>query len=170
MFRKFLFLYSLSLVTLCCNTIEENTTNKLEDNTTSKSTDVLTESDISKIRYVEFELDQRVTKLVEAWEPYHRLENTIISVKAADFSYFKDNEVYSSELVEELRESLPDTLSTLSTNARLKILETMLYKTEDAVQLSNISKLELSVIVKDLLVSFSNLKLQLNKKIEKDSR
>ena len=85
-------------------------------------------------------------------------------------SYFKDNNEAITKLVKELKEKIPDTLNTPSVDARITSLETKIYKLESLYNLSTTSKDELSLLIKEFLESVSNLNLQMNKKLEKDSQ
>jgi len=49
-------------------------------------------------------------------------------------------------------------------------LETKIYKLESAISLSNTTTKTLMSSIKEVLVSFSNLNLQMNKKIERESQ
>ncbi|GAB1856798.1 hypothetical protein MHTCC0001_16340 [Flavobacteriaceae bacterium MHTCC 0001] len=164
---RFLAISSICILLVCCKKNTENDTTK-EANASKNS--IITELDIKALQYTDFGLDQRAKQLVEPWEAYQNLEGTITAIKTADFSFFETDEKATLELVKSLKESIPDTLNTPSIYSRIKIVETMLYKTEDVTTLTNIPKPEVAKTIKDLFVSFSNLNFQINKKIEKDNR
>ena len=73
-------------------------------------------------------------------------------------------------MLKELRKDIPDTLKTQSVLSRITIVENMLYKLDEAYKLNTTTKTELAASVKALLISYSNLNFQLNKKLEKDNQ
>ena len=166
---RFFGILSICFLMFCCNDATQNTTEIVNDEAVVKSS-ILTEADISKFKYIEFALDRKVEVIAESWPPYSRLKMTIENIKKADFSFFVDDNQATFELIKDLRKTIPDTLKNDAVLSRIKIIETMFYKLDEASKFSNISKSELTKIVKDVLVSFSNLNFQLNKKLEKDSQ
>ena len=138
--------------------------------TSPKKEAVLSKTDLNKLNYLDFELDRKVVLIVEPWDAYTRLSDAILKLKSADFSFFQDNEKATEQLFTDLRKTIPDTLKTQSIQSRITIVENMLYKLEDVQQLSNVPNTELAKSISEVLVAFSNLKFQLNKKLEKDSQ
>ncbi len=130
----------------------------------------ISEKDISKLKFLEYTLDVKTENEIENWMAFKELEDLVISVKKGDLSYFKNNNDALLKFVKELKEKVPDTLNTPSVNARITTLETKIYKLESLYNLSETSKDELSLIIKEFLEAVSNLNLQMNKKLEKDSQ
>jgi len=130
----------------------------------------LTESDISKLKYLDYGLDIKTEKAIESWEKYKELDEIINKVKKGNLSFFKDNNEAIKKFLKEFKEKIPDTINTPSVAARITALETKLYKLEGINSLSTTTKEELSSTIKEFLESFSNLNLQMNKKMEKDSQ
>ncbi|MFH6768402.1 hypothetical protein V8G56_06625 [Gaetbulibacter aquiaggeris] len=130
----------------------------------------ISEKDISKFKFLEYSIDIKTEKEIENWSSFKELEDLVIRVKKGDLSYFKDNNDAIVKFVIELKEKIPDTLNTPSVNARINALETKILKLESLYNLSSTSKEELSLIIKEFLESVSNLNLQMNKKLEKDSQ
>ena len=85
-------------------------------------------------------------------------------------SFFKENNELLVAFVKDLKEGIPEEINTPLINARLVALETKMLKLEGVVNLSNPDKKEVLSVIKDFLTAFSNLNLQINKKIEKDSQ
>jgi hypothetical protein len=165
MIIKFLVAFIL-LTSLSCKKQPE-TINK--DVKTADKSQVITEKDIAKFRYSDFGLDEKVSLLIESWQEYSDLEKIILNVKAGDLSYFKnDAKKNLKTLLGDLRETIPDTIKTPSVLARITAIETKLYKTESLSNLSTTKREELESTLKELLVSFSNLNFQMNKKLESD--
>ncbi|MEW4923384.1 hypothetical protein [Algibacter sp. 2305UL17-15] len=166
---RFFVILSTCFILFCCNNSAQNSSEANNDEESIESS-ILTEAEISKLKYIEFTLDPKAEVLAEPWEPYSRLKTTIENIKKADFSFFVDDNQATFELIKDMRKTIPDTLNNQAVLSRIKIIETMLFKLDEASKFSNITKSELSKIVKDLLIAFSNLNFQINKKLEKDSQ
>ena len=94
----------------------------------------------------------------------------VTKLKKGDLSYFKDNSEAIATFVKDLKGKVPDTINTSSVQARLTAFETKLYKLESVYNLPAYTKDELKTAIKEFLESLSNLNLQINKKLEKDSQ
>ncbi|WP_308991657.1 hypothetical protein QLS71_007470 [Mariniflexile litorale] len=139
--------------------------------TTVKTNDSLEikEKDISKIKYTDYILDTRTENLMISWEAYKQLSEVINNVKKADLSFFQNNNKEVKELLVNLKQNIPNDVDSSSILSRISALETKILKLESLVNLSTTSKKELLVNIQDLLIAFSNLNLQMNKKIENDN-
>ncbi|TGV00342.1 hypothetical protein [Flavivirga rizhaonensis] len=167
---KTLSILSLLIMFFSCKKDQENSTN---NNTESNESKEITEKDISKINYIDFALDLKTEDVIKDWQEYYQLQEAIANIKKGDLSFFNDNEenkVTINTLLKELRVKIPKQINSPSIVARITALETKLYKLESLSNLSTTSKKELTATIKDFLVAFSNLNLQINKKIEFDSR
>jgi len=163
----FLGAFYISIALLSCGQQKESDHNvSIEASVPTK----ISEKDISQFKFLEYSLDIKTEKEIENWTSFKELEDLVIRVKKGDLSYFKDNNEAITKLVKELKEKIPDTLNTPSVNARITSLETKIYKLESLYNLSTTSKDELSLLIKEFLESVSNLNLQMNKKLEKDSQ
>ena len=131
---------------------------------------LITKSDISKINYTEFILDNKAGKSLESWEKYYELDNIIINLKNADLSYFKDNNEIILALIKDLKETIPEQVNTPLILARLMTLETKMLKLESIINLSKPTKTNILLGIKEFLLAYSNLNLQINKKFEKESQ
>ncbi|PQV48468.1 hypothetical protein CLV33_105328 [Jejuia pallidilutea] len=166
---RFLILLSLCFCIVCCNNKQQQQ-NEEASSTNSNKNNRLTEADIAKFKYTEFALDPKAEVLAEPWQPYSRLKATIENIKKADFSFFDEDEQSVFVLIKELRNTIPDTLKTQSVLSRITIVENMLYKLDETYKLRTTTTPELAASTKELLVAYSNLNFQLNKKLEKDSQ
>jgi len=160
----------ISLLILgCLFSCKENTDNKQqtdENNTAS----LITKKTIQNLNFLEFGLDNKVKKITKNWEKYTELESVILNLKQADLSYFKDNHEILEALITDLKQTVPKKLDSPAIVSRLIALETKIYKLESVVNLSNSSTETLISSIKEVLISFSNLNLQMNKKIERESQ
>ncbi|MCX7551482.1 hypothetical protein [Xanthomarina sp. F2636L] len=130
----------------------------------------LSKQEIKKLNYTEYLLDSKVKVLTKNWIKYNELNGVILNIKQADLTYFKDNHEILEALINDLKQSIPDKVNSPATMSRLIALETKLYKLESVVNLSNESPENIMLTIKEVLVSFSNLNLQMNKKIERESQ
>ncbi|WP_445955435.1 hypothetical protein [Yeosuana sp.] len=152
---------------LSCNKTKDNSRVVLKEEPINQN---ITESDISKLSYLEFGLDSKTKDSIEVWKKYFELEELISNIKKGDLSYFKENKVDIIAFLKEFKETIPTSVNTNSVNARITALETKFLKLEDLSNLSSTTKEELRKSIKEFLESFSNLNLQMNKKFEKDSQ
>lgn len=164
---KFFHVLSICFILFACKgSQEDNTIN----NTIEKESQEITEKDIAKLKYIDFLLDSKTEVAIERWQEYIQLKDVIANIKNADLSFFNDNEETIKNLLKDLKTNIPETVNTPSILARLLVIETKIYKLESLSNLNTTTKPELLGIIKEFLVSFSNLNLQMNKKMEKDGQ
>lgn len=166
---KFLIPFCFLIVLLSCKDTKSTPIQNLESDK-EKPTQIITQTDIAKLKYKDFGLDAKAEKIIEPWEAYTQLHQLIKNIKLANFSGLKDNNNVLQTLIEDLNKNNPAALKSPAISARLMVLETKLFKLESLVNLSNINKKELGDTIKELLIAFSNLNLQINKKLERDSQ
>lgn len=162
----------LTVLAFCIGLIscKDSKENKVATGVDEKENVSLTPEDISKLDYIEFELDTKTEKAIESWKKYTELQDLVFEIKQGNLSYFYDNKDGLITFLKEFKESIPESVNTSSILARITALETKLYKLESFSKLSTTSKQELNKTIKEFLVAFSNLNLQMNKKMEKDSQ
>lgn len=163
---KLFSIISLFIIISSCKKTEEN--NNTAD--TEKNTQELTESDISKLNFIDFGLDEKTETVIENWQEYYQLIDVVNNVKKADLSFFNANEEAIKTLLKDLIKNIPEPVNTPATLARIKVLETKIYKLESLSNLQTTGKEELLSTIKEFLVSVSNLNFQMNKKLEKDNQ
>ena len=125
--------------------------------------------DIAKLKYTDYILDTRASDSIANWNEYKQLETVITNVKKGDLSFFYANEKAVNELMVNLKQNIPLEINSDAILARITALETKVLKLESLYNLTTTGKTELLSIIKEFLVSFSNLNLQMNKKIENDN-
>ena len=91
-------------------------------------------------------------------------------LKKGDLSFFNDETELVTTFIKELKEEIPEKLNTPSIQARISVLETCFFKLEGIKNLKNIDKKTILSFIKEVLVSHSNLILQINKKFEQESQ
>ena len=164
---KFLSIICLLFCLLACNQGEnENTSNSQNKGDSLK----VNKEDISKLNFIEFVLDEKAEKLFENWTFYTDLDTHISELKQGDISFFKDNPELLDAFLKDFKETLPEQINTPAILARIKELETKIYKLQSIANITNGNKNDLYPVIKELLISFSNFNLQINKKIEKEAQ
>lgn len=162
-----------TLKILCLFALIQSCNKKQNDNTgdvNQEQESKITLQDIAKFDYVEYALDDKTATIIQDWEEYKQLENFISEIKNGDFTFITDNEKAVKLAVEQFKDNIPKELKSPSIEARILVVETKLFKLESLYNLSSTSREELLSITKDFLTSFSNLNLQMNKKLEFDNR
>lgn len=148
----------------------ENEELPTEDNTVVVDSLKLTKKDIAKVNYKDIGLDSKTNKVISSWQPYLNVANGIEKIKLPDFSFFNaDTDLFVSSL-KDLEETIPEQISTEPIKARVLVLKTMLYKFQEIESLNTSTKKDKLLAIQQVFVAFSNLNLQINKKIEKDSQ
>ena len=163
MSKLFIRALCLFLIIISCKNTQDN--NAKEAVTINQE---ITEKDISKIDYTEFLLDEKTEKYTIEWAEYNQLQIIIDNLKNADLSFFKDNKEAVNTTLTELKKNIPEPLNTSAIIARINAFETKFLKLQSISNLTTSSKQDLLKNIKELLVAFSNLNLQMNKKVEFD--
>lgn len=163
---KLLSFISIFIIIASCKKTEENNSEDITENTSQE----LTESDIAKLDFLDFGLDEKTVSAIENWQEYYQLQDVVNNVKKGDLGFFYANEETIKTLLKDLKKNVPELVNTPATLARIQVLETKIYKLESLSNLSTTSKDELNSALKEFLVSVSNLNFQMNKKLEKDNQ
>lgn len=163
---KILVSFCLFICLFSCGNSEENTISVEQNSSLPR----FSQEQTKKLNFTEYLLDSKVKIYTKDWLRYNELDGIMANLKQGNLSYFKENHEILETLIIDLKQSLPEELNTPSIMSRLIALETKLLKLESVVNLSNTAPETLISNVKEVLVSFSNLNLQMNKKIERDSQ
>lgn len=163
---KIVISFCLFICLLSCGNTEENTNNIEQDSNLPS----LSKEQIQKLNFTEYLADSKVKVFTKNWVKYNELERVISNLKQANISYFKENHKILESLINDLKKNVPEELNSPSVMSRLIALETKLFKLESVVNLSNTSSDAMISHIKEVLVSFSNLNLQMNKKLERESQ
>jgi len=158
----------LILLVLCSC---QNATDTSEEETSLKTIEeVITKEDVQSLNYTEFVVDTKVAKAIGGWEKYNELQKAIVDINDANLTFFRDNNEIVAALIQELKVTIPEKVNSPQVMARAMALETKFFKLESIVNLSNAKKETVLSAVEEVLVAFSNLNLQMNKKLEKESQ
>ncbi|EDP70991.1 hypothetical protein FBALC1_00867 [Flavobacteriales bacterium ALC-1] len=123
---------------------------------------------IEDFDYTDYALSPESEETLANWEKYQELAIQIGYLKKADLSFFNGDKEQLKTFIDEFKIETPKQLLTNSIISRTVILETMLLRLNENLTLENIeAKLKLQN-VKEVLVAFSSLNYQINKKLESD--
>lgn len=165
--KHFALILSLMLV-LGCKSDNEQATNVISDQ--ENDSEIITKKDIENLKYTDYVLSPESKEAVVNWQRYQELTMQIDFLKQADFSFFGGKNEILTTFLKDLRNDMPQTVSTPAIKERLIALETKLLKLHSTLKLSNATKSETLKNIKELLVATSNLHLQMNKKFELESQ
>lgn len=144
-------------------------TTDISKNQTTKNTAEITGSDIKNLKYTDYILGNDGSKLLINWNKFQELNIQMGFLKQGDLSFFKNEKAELQALFDSLKTSIPDTINTKPIISRFAVLETTSLKLQDNLNMDNIEKATKLASVKEVLVAFGNLNLQINKKLEFDA-
>ena len=131
---------------------------------------LISAEDIEKLDYTDYVLSPQGAEAILDWQKYQDLELNIELLKDANLSFFKVEKKIMQEFIAELKKEQPDLLVTPAIRSRMTVLETNLLRLQNLSNLDNIKKEDLLEAIKELLIANVNLKLQINKKFEKEAQ
>lgn len=164
---RLLYGFLLFIISVGCN----KSSNK-EHGITNRNLDDLnriSSKDIESLEFDDYGLSNDAEKALENWQKYHELVEQIEFINKTDFSFFNGEITVLKTFVNDFRTEMPESIKTAPILARITALETMLLKLNSLLRLDNVDKSTRLDAIKELLVSFSNLNLQINKKFELDA-
>lgn len=162
---------NIGLILVLCFFSCQNTDSETSQVSNEKAiSELVTKADIEALKYTDFIVDQKVEKAISAWVKYGEINSVILDVKSGNLSFFKSNKQIVATLNNELKSTIPDAIASPLILSRVIAVETKMFKLEGVVNLSAPTKEAILETVKELLVAFSNLNLQMNKQIEKESQ
>lgn len=164
-FIPFLFL----LFFLSCNSKTTNETIIVEETVAIDSSKITTK-DIAKLEYTDFALSNLSKSKTINWQKFNELTDKIETLKTGDLSFFKDDKSILIGFLNDLKNEIPESLNTPAILVRLSVIETTFLKLEGLATLRSAKKEDLLIVIKDVLVSYTNLVFQMNKKFEKESQ
>ncbi|MGB3607457.1 MAG: hypothetical protein WA775_02780 [Psychroserpens sp.] len=126
------------------------------------------QKDIEKLKYTDFRLSQESQKAVTDWQKFQELNVQLDLLKTGDLTFFNGDRMLLKTFLTELRAEMPAVLRTNEILARITAFETKAQKLNSLLTINNISKDEQLQSIKELLITLSNVNLQINKKFEFD--
>lgn len=141
---------------------------QITDTETENKKNPITSEAIENFDYSDYALSTKGEQAVADWEKYQELAIQISYLKKADLSFFNGDKKLLKTFIDEFKAQIPEDLNTNPIISRAIIIETTLLRLNDNLTLDNIdSDLKLES-VKEVVVAFSNLNYQINKKLSRD--
>ena len=166
---KISILFLVILFISSCNTQTTNNSNIIEEIETIDSSQI-TSRDITKLKYTDFALSNLTKSKTSNWQKFNELSNKIEVLKTGDLSFFRDDKAILEGFIADLKNEVPESLNTQAILVRLTVIETVFLKLEGLASLKTAKKEDLLIAIKDVLLSYTNLVFQMNKKFEKESQ
>lgn len=139
------------------------------DNVTVDSTKV-TKEDISKIKYIEYGIDNKAKETLDSWTAYNTISRAVDALKEGDFTFFDADDTAFNTILKDIETTTPEKINSEPIKARVLILRTKLLKVREVLTLKTSTKTEKIAALKALFQSFSYVTLQINKKFEKEAQ
>ena len=158
------------LLLICLIGCKKDIDQQLEMPDSIQDSIIIEKSDLESLNYTEFILDRVSEQNISGWLKYQELEEIINEIKQADLSYFKSDKTIVETLITEFSTTIPESMDEADINARVLIVKNMYFKLLEISNLNTTTKIELRSAIKDLLIAFSNLNFQINKKFERDAQ
>jgi hypothetical protein len=130
----------------------------------------ITIKDISQIKYTEYALSDLAKKETNNWISFNLLSTEIENLKKGNYSFFVDDKTILISFIDGLISEVPELLNTASILVRIAVIKTAIYKLEESSTFKNVGKQPILKNIEDLLLAHNHLLLQINKRIEKESR
>ncbi|WCO01537.1 hypothetical protein [Psychroserpens ponticola] len=159
-----LFFSFLCLLIVGCKTDTQNV--EIESTLSDKQSKTITKNEIKSLKYNDFGLSDDAKEAVYDWQKYQELNTQMNYLKAADLSFFKSDISLITTFISAFRVEIPKSINTNEINARITALETKMLKLNSLLSLDNILKDIQLEALREVFVAFSNLNLQINKKLE----
>lgn len=163
---KYLLLFSI-LILVGCKSEPEQVETLPEDKERNYK---LSAEDIEELDFKDYVLSTKSEEAILDWQKFQDLEANIDLLKNANLSFFRVETKIMNQFLTEFKAEQPAELKTPAIRSRITVLETNMLRLQNVANLDNIKKSELLEVIKELLVSDVNLKLQINKKYEKESQ
>ncbi|WP_299519565.1 hypothetical protein [Winogradskyella sp.] len=138
------------------------------DNELIGQKEAITARTIENFKFTDYALSANGEQVVANWDRYQELAIQVSYLRKADLSFFNGDKAFLKGFIDTLKLKMPDTLQTNPILSRTTIIETTLLRLNENLTLDNIDDSLKLRSVKEVLVAFSNLNYQINKKLEKD--
>jgi len=126
--------------------------------------------DINTLKFDDILLDRSAKKITQDWKAYNTISDAIEAIKELKFNFFIEQEDLFKTTVTELRTIVPEELDTPPIKARLLVMQNDLLRFQEELKIKKQLTKDDLVFIKAVFVSFSNLNLQINKKLEKEAQ
>ena len=161
--------YALSFISfllLSCN--DDKASTKVLETENRQQALIITAKAIENFDYTDYALSPESEKALSNWEKYQELAIQISYLKRTDLSFFKGEKEELKKFIDEFKVSTPKEFLTNPIISRTLIVETALLKLNENLSLDQIDDQTKLLSIKEMLIAFSNLNFQINKKLERD--
>ncbi|BAO75708.1 hypothetical protein [Winogradskyella sp. PG-2] len=147
---------------------DAKSTTDLADNESKDQEVNITAKAIENFNYTDYALSGKGEEFLANWEKYQEFALQISYLKKADLSFFNGDKKVLKMFIDEFTKTIPVEFRTNPIVSRTVIIETATLKLNESLTIDNIEGQTKLLNVKEVLVAFSNLNYQINKKIERD--
>lgn len=165
---RFIAVFCFSFLLLMTNCNDDNVSGVIKETQEQIDARTISQKDIEALRYADYGLSADSEKAVADWQKFRELNAQIELLNKGDLNFFRGESILLKTFLLEFRNEMPEELKTNEILARTTAFETKTQKLNSLLRISNIEKKEQLQAVKELLISVSNLNLQINKKFEFD--
>jgi hypothetical protein len=162
--------YIVCFVFLAFCSCKDNGKSILKTNNLASDYKPLTSSMISEINFTDILLDENAKLDAQNWTSYKSLAQALSEIKELNYDFFKSDNIEFDTTFKELNTNIPEAFNSQSVKARLLVLQTRLYRFKDELSFNPTLNTSHTVFIKEIFVAFSNLNLQINKKLEKEAQ
>ena len=156
------------LFVLLTNCKGDQNSTEIASEEASNQKEVITARAIENFKFTDYVLSANGESVVANWDKYQELAIQVSYLRKADLTFFNGDKALLKGFIDTLKMKIPDTLQTNPIISRTVIMETTLMRLNENLTLDNIKDSLKLQSVREVLVAFSNLNYQINKKIEKD--
>lgn len=161
------FAFSIATLLLLCCSDKKLATKDVEIKKSEQTTKLTTKA-IENLDYTDYALSPESEMAIANWEKYQELAIQIGYLKKADLSFFNGDKEELRKFIIQFKASTPKELLTNAIVSRTLILETTLFILNEDLNLSTKDDSAKLLSIKEVLIAFSNLNYQINKKLERD--
>jgi hypothetical protein len=147
---------------------DKKSTAEVVDDEKTDQKPIITEKAIENFKYKDYALSSESEDAIIEWENYQELALQISYLKKADLSFFNSDKEELKEFIDDFKTATPKQFLINPIISRTAVLETMLLRLNENLTLNNIKATDKLRSVKEVLIAFSNLNYQINKKLEND--
>lgn len=163
---KYIIIFCFALGLSCTNNSKKEVVKTPQNNQKKEITKEL----IAKLKFDDILLDKSANTYIENWKAYTTINQAILDIKNLNFKFFtKEQDLFLSTVLE-LKTTIPEDINTQPIKARILVVQNQLYRFQEELKIKKQLYKEDLIFIKELFVSFSNLNLQINKKIEKEAQ
>lgn len=163
--RFFLSIFIMTLLLSCGNDVSSDDAGSEEKGIQKNP---ITAKAIDDFEFKDYILSTDGETEVVDWEKYQELSIQVNYLRKADLSFFNGDRELLKKFMDAFRIQLPVNLNTRPISSRMVVVETSVLRLYDNLTLDNIDDQDKLDSIKEVLVAFSNLNYQINKKLERD--